>query len=338
MDLWCEFCVVAHPDDLEEVRATLQQAALTQRVGLGAALSRSWRRGDILQCHGATLVIAFAGADALIGGEPFAGGVPSFEFARAFREAGVGCALFVRDVLRSWYLRGIGDAGYTFQSVVDALRAEIDSVRPARLVTLGCSMGGYAAVRAGLALRADEVLAFGPQVIVRPADRQALGLPASPFDDLLRSVHARSESEGFALTSLIEALHEMHSNEATVIPEVATEGSTAAAIEPVAAGSDAAGETLVRLFAGDECEADLHEARLFDAAVRDGTPQRGRHVACEVVAVPGADHAVAAAMKASGALHELLCRAALHERGNGCVAGCGDFPEDFEGFTDCPDF
>ena len=37
LDLWCEFCVVAHPDDLEEVRATLQQAALTQRVGLGAA-------------------------------------------------------------------------------------------------------------------------------------------------------------------------------------------------------------------------------------------------------------------------------------------------------------
>ena len=40
--------------------------------------------------------------------------------------------------------------------------------RPARVVTVGCSMGGYAAVRAALELDADVVLAFAPQVTLDP--------------------------------------------------------------------------------------------------------------------------------------------------------------------------
>ena len=66
------------------------------------------------------------------------------------------------------------------------LRAELARVRPSRVVTIGASMGGYAAIRAGLALGAGAVLAFGPQVFINPSQRDALGLPWMQYDAILR--------------------------------------------------------------------------------------------------------------------------------------------------------
>ena len=57
-------------------------------------------------------MIAFAGADAALGGG-IQGGVPSHEFVRACRRAGVRRAIFVRDVLRAWYLQGVGETAET---------------------------------------------------------------------------------------------------------------------------------------------------------------------------------------------------------------------------------
>ena len=55
-------------------------------------------------------------------------------------------------------------------------------------------MGGYAAIRAGLALRADTVLAFGPQVVLDSRERAALSLRASPFDRSLRALEAEGKA------------------------------------------------------------------------------------------------------------------------------------------------
>ena len=147
-------------------------------------------------------MIAFAGADAALGGG-INGGVPSHEFVRACRRAGVRRALFVRDVLRAWYLRGVGgDGGDSFAGVMAMLQDEIAALRPSRVVTIGSSMGGYAAVRAAIALRADAAVAFAPQVAIDPALRRERALPAAPFDGLLRGLSAVGRIEGFPLESL----------------------------------------------------------------------------------------------------------------------------------------
>ena len=91
------------------------------------------------------------------------------------RRAGVRRALFVRDVMRAWYLRGLGggdgDEGHTFEGAMALLRREIAAVRPRRVVTIGSSMGAYGAARAALALGAERAIAFSPQVLLEPAAR-----------------------------------------------------------------------------------------------------------------------------------------------------------------------
>ena len=71
-----------------------------------------------------------------------------------------------------------------------------ECARPNRLVTIGSSMGGYAAVRAALALNADAALAFAPQVAIDPSTRAERGLPSAPFDGLLNGLKAFGEVEG----------------------------------------------------------------------------------------------------------------------------------------------
>ena len=66
---------------------------------------------------------------------------------------------------------------------------------PRRIVTLGSSMGGYAAIRVGLAINADEVLAFSPQVPLDPAARKAERLETM-YDDVLQWLALVSKVEG----------------------------------------------------------------------------------------------------------------------------------------------
>lgn len=354
--LWIDFCV-AVPGDERDRQGVLQQAALAERQRHGPSMVRSWTH-DEEHSLGATLVIAFAGADANIGGAGIAGGVPSFEFANAFRRAGVDRALFVRDALRSWYLRGIGDAGHDFESVVRVLEREIETVQPSRVITVGCSMGGYAAVRAGLALRAQTILAFGPQVVLEPIERSRLGLPESSFDSLLDSLAANGKAEGFALTSLMEvARGDLASQQPQPQPPQSQLRS------PSSTDSRRAHAHIhVELFAGANCEGDVREANLLQQAIaamrhhrealnHSSGPCIQPAVTCRCTVHPGSDHAIAAAMRASGELHDVLCRAVragvAGEQAVGCTrvrgtsstgGASGTLPTCFDGFADCPDF
>ncbi|KOO33948.1 endonuclease exonuclease phosphatase family protein [Chrysochromulina tobinii] len=155
-----------------------------------------------------TLVVAFA---ALGGGTA---GVARHEFVGACRRCGASHALFVRDARRSWYLLGLGEHGGAalsgregFDSVVDAVEREVAALRPARVVVVGASMGGYAAIRAGIALRADSVVAFSPQVFIDREERSRLALPPSSFDADLSRVQAGCAQRGMTrLPSAIDAL------------------------------------------------------------------------------------------------------------------------------------
>ena len=102
------------------------------------------------------------------------------------------------DPLNRWYLRRCtaeqrGSPHGPYAALVAALEKEIAICRPSRIVTIGASAGGYAAIRAGLALHASAVLAFSPQVFLEPAQRSALELPPMFFDEQLRALHADAQ-------------------------------------------------------------------------------------------------------------------------------------------------
>ena len=275
-------------------------------------IARSWEE-EKAACDNksipTTLVIAFAGADAMMGSDDDnndpPGGVASFEFVNSLRKAGVGHALFLRCTQRCWYLRGLDITAPTFECLMDNLRGEIAKLPPStRVVTIGSSMGGYAAVRAAIELRAHQAIAFAPQVILEPSERKALHLPHASYDIPLEGLSALGRVEGFTLSSLVD-------------------------IANAAAASDHS--TTLEVHVGEQSPGDLTEAKLLQQAVSTLPAQLG--LSCSVSVHDGCDHMnVAKTLRDSGELHELL----LSATGRGCENPA--IPEGFVGFVDCADF
>lgn len=70
--------------------------------------------------------------------------------------------VLVRDSGNSWYHRNIDGLGAHPDETAESLRALIAAIAPSKVITIGQSMGAYAAVMYGLLLKVDSVIAFGP--------------------------------------------------------------------------------------------------------------------------------------------------------------------------------
>lgn len=103
-----------------------------------------------------TLVIIFSGLQGKFGG------IPAFEFLQMTSNYPIK-RIFLRDRKRVWYHEGIPELGNSIDAVADSLRAIIAEQQVQRVVTLGTSAGGYAALLFGYLLNVDRVVAFGPQ-------------------------------------------------------------------------------------------------------------------------------------------------------------------------------
>ena len=77
--------------------------------------------------------------------------------------------VLVRDSGNSWYHRNIDGLGAHPDETAEALRALIAAIAPSKVITIGQSMGAYAAVMYGLLLGVDSVIAFGPLSFLDPA-------------------------------------------------------------------------------------------------------------------------------------------------------------------------
>ena len=127
------------------------------------------RRGLVVDAQpGRPLLIAFSGLALQLG-------MPVFEFREITRRIDGAGFVFVRDVRRSWYHRGIEGLSGDIDETVGVLRATIDALEPTRVVTVGTSAGGYAALLFGELLGMDETHAFGPQVFLDGPTRRRLG-------------------------------------------------------------------------------------------------------------------------------------------------------------------
>jgi hypothetical protein len=144
---------------------------------------------------GEALVIAFGYADWHA--------TPRFDFFGRLKklEAAAGRPLnkiLVRDTQNAWYHRRIPGLGDHVDDTVKSLRAIIRGIAPGRLITIGQSMGGYAAIMFGMLLRADRIISFGPLSFLNAEqalcyhDRRWLSVmqkleadpPGSGYDDL----------------------------------------------------------------------------------------------------------------------------------------------------------
>jgi hypothetical protein len=112
-----------------------------------------------------TLLIAFGGMDSAFG-------MPPFEFLRVTGETRAK-RLFVRDLRGAWYHRGLTGAGLT--EVRDFLEREIAACEAERVVMVGTSAGGYAALLFGTLLSASVVLSFSPQTTVDLGELHRMG-------------------------------------------------------------------------------------------------------------------------------------------------------------------
>lgn len=103
------------------------------------------------------LIVAFSG----IGPSPKK--LPGYEFAATATGNGRNDALFIADPNRSW----LNHPGL-IERIAEYIRTEVDRKAPRRIMAIGHSMGGFAAMVLPAFVRFDTVLALSPQVSVHP--------------------------------------------------------------------------------------------------------------------------------------------------------------------------
>ncbi len=100
------------------------------------------------------LLISFAGVGIGMG-------VPYFEFLKLIGDLPLQ-KMFVRDVYKSWYHAGLKGLAANIDESAEVLRGIVAESGAGRVLTVGNSMGGYAAILFGALLGVDEVLVFAP--------------------------------------------------------------------------------------------------------------------------------------------------------------------------------
>lgn len=103
-----------------------------------------------------TLVVAFSHV-----------GYPEGKFAFSNAISHIKCKkLFLNCPGNSWYQCGIPGVGQSISSAADRIKLFIDSLRVDRVIFVGMSMGGYAAILFGLLCKAKIILSFTAEIMV----------------------------------------------------------------------------------------------------------------------------------------------------------------------------
>lgn len=157
----------------EQVRARARRARLRLPL-VGNRFRLALESPDIglatdLGTDSRTLLLAFGGLKGQLD-------IPAFEFFSLSGDFPVK-RTFVRDLRQSWYHRGLPGYGATIPEVAESLDREVEAADVDRVVVVGSSAGGYAAILFGTLLEVDTVLCFGAQTTVDPAALHAMDDP-----------------------------------------------------------------------------------------------------------------------------------------------------------------
>ena len=127
--------------------------------------------------------------------------VPPFEFLRSLSSHKCD-AIFLRDFRQAWYQLGVEGIAADVAGLAHWLRTRRRGY--ARTITLGNSMGGFAALLFGRLAGFDLSLAFSPQTTIEAEALAALG--DRRWQKLIKRVHAQvADSRHFDVLSVVPA-------------------------------------------------------------------------------------------------------------------------------------
>lgn len=119
-----------------------------------------------------TLLIAFGGLAGKLG-------MPAFEFFNLTSRLREINKIFLRDTQRLWYQVGLPGVGGDPHAIASYLQQYTRHPSTRRVIAIGNSGGGYAALLFGHMLAADDVHAFSPKTFLNPIWRiAALDVPS----------------------------------------------------------------------------------------------------------------------------------------------------------------
>lgn len=136
------------------------------------------------------VLIAFGG----IGG---ALAIPPYEFFNLTHNLDVN-KIYMRDLSQTWYHSGLPGISKNIDETAFFLRRKIGESDTNKVVVLGNSMGGYAAILFGLLIKADIVHAFSPHTFIHVSDYIR-------YKQQIQYVHNNFSSKYFDLKDVIQA-------------------------------------------------------------------------------------------------------------------------------------
>ena len=104
-----------------------------------------------------------------------------FDFRKIVHSEEFGCNyLFVKDRKNSWYFQGVDGFSNCLEETVKQIKLEQENIGASCIITLGYSMGGYAALLHGCLLSAQKIITISPQTYVDVEKSMAILLESDP--------------------------------------------------------------------------------------------------------------------------------------------------------------
>lgn len=127
---------------------------------------------------------------------------PGFTFVKTSQNLPVK-RVFFTDIDQIWYMNGIRGIGDQISDVVDFIKQVIRAEKIERVIFVGDSAGGYAAILYGILADADCILAFSPQTNLSQSKYTS-------FKDRIKILHRdyTNMSQYFNLQDIIGSAHD----------------------------------------------------------------------------------------------------------------------------------
>ncbi len=135
------------------------------------------------------LLIAF-------GGIAGAMGIPPFEFFNLTRDLDIN-KIYIRDLSQTWYHSGLPGISKNIDETASFLKRTINESSIEKVIVIGNSMGGYAAILFGMLIQADVIHAFAPHTNI--SDEKFIR-----YKKQIRNVHATFSNAYFDLNELLK--------------------------------------------------------------------------------------------------------------------------------------
>ena len=89
----------------------------------------------------------------------------NFEMEKSLKSFEVNI-IFLRDRYLSWYTKGVFGFSRSLEETKNKLEEEIREIKPNKIITIGLSSGGFAALYFGNLLKVNHIIASSPQIII----------------------------------------------------------------------------------------------------------------------------------------------------------------------------